>query len=1050
MNQLIHLGIIGTELIEVAFNNKALENPITVNSLDYFEIIAVQQNSRKIWLFVGPSGEYNGSSTLATEQDFTLIDSGILTSQAIQNALGDKPVLAGGNTDDTAKTLRDDVNIKQNVAANIANLKTVDVSKIKDGDEFSITGHSIKGDGGGGVFFWNASSTATPDDGTIIQVNGQTNGRFIRKRFGTPVIPEWFGAKGDFLENGSNDTEALLKLFKHRNIALTESKHYGVSESLIPLSDTILEGNNSFIHVHPDIENDVLENPEYSLNDKGEVIKCRDVENVTLRNFTIKKDGVDYAFDRKWEAGVITFRDADHCLVNNVTVDYDFAFGQPKFIHGIVVTGLSEYVKIDSCTFNTVGIHYAINGAKYTHIENCIIRNSCQNALTANGNSSINYIIGCRIRNNKLYNCGRMGIEDWGQVFGTLIEGNEIYGVGKNTFEDYANRAFGISAVAFDISVIKNIIEDFGEYGIEAPGHKGLIIKYNLIKGKDDATSKVGIMNNSTGTQELAKKLTILEGNTIEYCRTAINIFGSNYPNVNAVNNIILDPIVSGIVADYTSPNAKINISKNKIYFTQPNNTGDFRRGITTNSSDIGISGSNVNIDWNYIFYEESAAGGSDIDIAIRPGTPNLNIAFNFVNGNDNLTSEGREVLALFSFGSAAPKSRVVFNTFIGAVTKYQSLEDCYSFGNLSDKIENSQNQKFSFFDSPPISKPTVSGIIGKGGKSLAQALNAFGLINDNSNLKEYNTIYPSNNYTLNVAQKDQFLTIGSQASVPINIIVNDTFEINDIIEGRIALNSINFTGENITIVGATSAKVGDFFKIRIISETQAFIYVVPKQSITFGFKKGQALEGSEYGEIEMINIPDGATYSLNRNTKIPALHVKEGSTEQSFSINYESFENNDVKHYKVMRGQTAGKLTLDNSGEAIPRCQILTPNGKTNKVVQGGTVDVHFISSKLSNGTRFYYWAATGDLEDILISETSRNFNSAGGNFDIIISTLHAWSIDDDSDWIIFSKTSGVGSDRITITVEANPTPEISRVTNIEISDSFKSEQLTIQQNVG
>ena len=109
MNQSIHLGIIGTELIEVAFNNKALENPITVNSSDYFEIIALQQNSRKIWLFVGPSGEYNGSSTLATEQDFTLIDSGILTSQAIQNALGDKPVLAGGNTDDTAKSLREDL-----------------------------------------------------------------------------------------------------------------------------------------------------------------------------------------------------------------------------------------------------------------------------------------------------------------------------------------------------------------------------------------------------------------------------------------------------------------------------------------------------------------------------------------------------------------------------------------------------------------------------------------------------------------------------------------------------------------------------------------------------------------------------------------------------------------------------------------------------------------------------------------------------------------------------------------------------------------------------
>lgn len=217
---------------------------------------------------------------------------------------------------------------------------------------------------------------------------------------------------------------------------------------------------------------------------------------------------------------------------------------------------------------------------------------------------------------------------------------------------------------------------------------------------------------------------------------------------------------------------------------------------------------------------------------------------------------------------------------------------------------------------------------------------------------------------------------------------------------------------------------------------------------IDFGFNKDQALEGSEYGEHETIDVPNGATYILNRDVKLPALHLKEGATDQSFSINKESLEDHGVKHYKVMRGRVAGKLTLDNSGEAIPQCQILTPRGKSNKVIQGGVVDIYFFSSVLSNGTWYYYWMATGDLQDIFISETSKTINAGGESFELTIATLYEWSIDDNSDWISFDKTSGVGSDKITVTVDANATPEIGRVANIEITDGYVSETLQIQQN--
>lgn len=58
-----------------------------------------------------------------------------------------------------------------------------------------VDGYNVQGDGGGGLFVWNATSVATPDSGTIVQVTGVSTGRWLRvdASSGNYLNVCWFG-----------------------------------------------------------------------------------------------------------------------------------------------------------------------------------------------------------------------------------------------------------------------------------------------------------------------------------------------------------------------------------------------------------------------------------------------------------------------------------------------------------------------------------------------------------------------------------------------------------------------------------------------------------------------------------------------------------------------------------------------------------------------------------------------------------------------------------------------------------------------------------------
>lgn len=93
-----------------------------------------------------------------------------------------------------------------NRVENIASLK------LQDGLVFNtieVLGYYTKGDGGGGTFYWDSTSTESDNGGTIIQATGITTGRWKRVYNGA-VNVKWFGAKGDWNgTTGTDDTVAI-------------------------------------------------------------------------------------------------------------------------------------------------------------------------------------------------------------------------------------------------------------------------------------------------------------------------------------------------------------------------------------------------------------------------------------------------------------------------------------------------------------------------------------------------------------------------------------------------------------------------------------------------------------------------------------------------------------------------------------------------------------------------------------------------------------------------------------------------------------------------
>jgi hypothetical protein len=106
--------------------------------------------------------------------------------------------------------------------ATIAQLRTTNPALVPA--TINLQGYTAAGDGGGGLFYWNSTSTTADNGGTIIAVTGITTGRWIRIYSGAIDI-RWFGAVCD--DTIAYDTSAI-------NAAIAWATTVGGGEILIP------------------------------------------------------------------------------------------------------------------------------------------------------------------------------------------------------------------------------------------------------------------------------------------------------------------------------------------------------------------------------------------------------------------------------------------------------------------------------------------------------------------------------------------------------------------------------------------------------------------------------------------------------------------------------------------------------------------------------------------------------------------------------------------------------------------------------------------------
>lgn len=162
-------------------------------------------------------------------------------------------------------------------APNFTDLRNITTTGLDDGYALYVGGYGAEGDGGGGIFAWNASDTTTDNDGTILQPTAGGTGRWLRQ-YQPPVDVRWFGAKGD---GATDDTSELQAAFDT------------VESVLIP-TGTYITSSALTYHDGQSIMGEGFEKTIVEARHTGDILKPDDTSQnykaVSLSRFALTKD----------------------------------------------------------------------------------------------------------------------------------------------------------------------------------------------------------------------------------------------------------------------------------------------------------------------------------------------------------------------------------------------------------------------------------------------------------------------------------------------------------------------------------------------------------------------------------------------------------------------------------------------------------------------------------------------------------------------------------------------------------------------------------------
>lgn len=296
---------------------------------------------------------------------------------------------------------------------NIAELKT---RKGTSESTVEVLGYYTEGDGGGGTFYWDNTSTETDNEGTIISVSTISTGRWKRNYNGVLNV-KWFGAKGDssqnentyinkaiiegdiFIPKGTFKINASIEVLSNRNIEIegTILRNNTVSAFDMIVADT---KNNIKIYGNGIIDGSTLLNVSISTNrfcgirvyslagtcnnieingltvintTSGEIQSEGTRAAIMLENVTNSKVTNSKCYNNRATSIFIYGTNSKNCLIKN-----NYLYDNESIGSGISGQGYSNVEISDNIVYNTKYTAISVNG-KYSVVKNNIVYNAPNN-----------------------------------------------------------------------------------------------------------------------------------------------------------------------------------------------------------------------------------------------------------------------------------------------------------------------------------------------------------------------------------------------------------------------------------------------------------------------------------------------------------------------------------------------------------------------------------------------------------------------------------------------------------------------------------------------
>lgn len=393
--------------------------------------------------------------------------------------------------------------------------KIVNIAELKQrvgiaNSNISLLGYYSAGDGGGGEFYWDSTSTDTDNGGTIIQVTGVTTGRW-KRIYESQLYANWFGAKGDGVTDDTTILQGIITNMPTKMIlVLNPQSTYKVSTINVTGKQVTIIGNNATLNAS---------------GSNGAIYKTDHDNKLTIRN--IKFTGTTGVYHNS----VATETVRDELLID------ECSFTQNSGYYGLKLIGTREPIILKSYFYNSSsgsGIYFKDTVSPFVNL--CVFKGTgyTGRGIFYNGNGA-------------------------GTDAGLVVRDTEIMGWDK-----------GVEVIGCDWLNIEGSTIDYNNYSIKLASQDGANISGNYI-GSLGANPALWITSDTGATDpNYSTKIHIINNTFTGHWATdntydCVLIDGSPYADqINISNNTFSFYTRNGI---RFSTNAKLTITNN--FFTQ-------------------------------------------------------------------------------------------------------------------------------------------------------------------------------------------------------------------------------------------------------------------------------------------------------------------------------------------------------------------------------------------------------------------------------------------------------------------------------------------------